>query len=964
MTRSNDRQLVRAAGPAPDGCGAAGAAEAEFYGCYGWCLNPVLSVRELFERLEEELERSARWQAAWQRAESRINVYLFTCAIACTVDDYLARPVRNPTRYLKALPPRVLALLSGGLEAAHARRTSWADRAVVRWRRRWTQCVDLACESLAGAADPAGAATSALRRGVAALTRQRLPARLLRQRMAVPAAFRDHDLTHHDAVALARRFAARHSDPPGPVAVIGVRTAGFYLAALVGAHLRSVGWRAVTWLGMRPSRRLPRWEEQALRALPADAHVIVVDEFPRTGRTFRLAVAALADVGIPAARITILAPLHPSRPSWSLGDASGRTSAPAVVTLEPEALHKARWLASDAVGGLLREYYGSTGPLARPLETEPAPAEINALLETSRARYVRLKRAYRVRVAGGDAVPVVKCVVAKSVGWGWLGYHAYLAGMRLAGFVPPVVGLRQGLLWTEWVEGTAGAPSGGAVPPPPDAPRADLARSLAAYVARRATSLRLGEDPYLADLDHEFTGWVLLLQVLRRVYRFRVGRLKQAVLHQWLRRYAAPLPTLVDGRMRRPEWVATPGAQCKTDFEHHNFGGNELNVVDPAYDLAGASFEFQLGEGAEAALVAAYVRGTGDQDVARRLPLCKLLYGLFTMRQAVAAGIHGPADEPLNQRYQMARLFVVSELHRHCATRLRDRSGVPASRQVVFLDLDGVFDSSVLGFPHTSEGGLVALATLQAAGYVIVLNTVRSVADVRHYARVYGLAGGLAENGSVFYDAARDREWPLLTDRARAQLTRCREALRQLPGVFLDPTYRYAIRAYRYQDDDTIAPASAELAPLLACPGLGELAVSATLGDALVAARDVDKGRGMVAAHERLGLQGVPAAAIGDSDRDVPMLLAAARAYAPANCSPAVRALGREGKCRIMRAPAQRGLLAAVRHLVAHGAEAAAFLHPRQLLRPPGDDLLAAALRALDRTRLEEWCAVLDWRRL
>ena len=38
------------------------------------------------------------------------------------------------------------------------------------------------------------------------------------------------------------------------------------------------------------------------------------------------------------------------------------------------------------------------------------------------------------------------------VGWGWLGYHAYLAGVRLSGFVPKTIGLRHGLLLTEWIE--------------------------------------------------------------------------------------------------------------------------------------------------------------------------------------------------------------------------------------------------------------------------------------------------------------------------------------------------------------------------------------------------------------------------------------------------------------------------------------------------------------------------------
>ena len=43
-----------------------------------------------------------------------------------------------------------------------------------------------------------------------------------------------------------------------------------------------------------------------------------------------------------------------------------------------------------------------------------------------------------------------KYVLAKSVGWGWLGYHAFLIGHRLSEYVPPVLGLRDGVLYSEW----------------------------------------------------------------------------------------------------------------------------------------------------------------------------------------------------------------------------------------------------------------------------------------------------------------------------------------------------------------------------------------------------------------------------------------------------------------------------------------------------------------------------------
>jgi hypothetical protein len=62
--------------------------EALFYGQYQWCLNPALSVDDLL-RLREEADRF-KTLSGWQREESKVNLYLFACAIACTVDDYFA----------------------------------------------------------------------------------------------------------------------------------------------------------------------------------------------------------------------------------------------------------------------------------------------------------------------------------------------------------------------------------------------------------------------------------------------------------------------------------------------------------------------------------------------------------------------------------------------------------------------------------------------------------------------------------------------------------------------------------------------------------------------------------------------------------------------------------------------------------------------------------------------------------
>ena len=95
---------------------------------------------------------------------------------------------------------------------------------------------------------------------------------------------------------------------------------------------------------------------------------------------------------------------------------------------------------------------------------------------------MRLKRVFEVQLETPEGEKQTKYVLAKSVGWGWLSYHAFLIGHRLSGYVPPILGLRDGILYMEWIPQPAVAPSG---------KRAELVEASASYVAARARRLTL-----------------------------------------------------------------------------------------------------------------------------------------------------------------------------------------------------------------------------------------------------------------------------------------------------------------------------------------------------------------------------------------------------------------------------------------------------------------------------------------
>ena len=63
--------------------------EARFYRGYSWCLNAYPTLHEVVPLLRQHLNRLDDFDGGWQRAEVMTNVFLLSCAIMDTVDDYL-----------------------------------------------------------------------------------------------------------------------------------------------------------------------------------------------------------------------------------------------------------------------------------------------------------------------------------------------------------------------------------------------------------------------------------------------------------------------------------------------------------------------------------------------------------------------------------------------------------------------------------------------------------------------------------------------------------------------------------------------------------------------------------------------------------------------------------------------------------------------------------------------------------
>ncbi|MDE2166381.1 MAG: HAD hydrolase family protein [Alphaproteobacteria bacterium] len=934
MTLRSNLQAIDRSEPGAAGTLQPLAAERTFYSDYPWSLNPLCTVGEAAGHLERELSRLGVPAESWQRAEAMINVFLLAGALLTAVEDALRGPVlRVPHRLVKLPGMRLVIRALDLLTAAGRARQSHDLR---RWRDDWQAALDaflrlLAAETAAGADDIAAAA-----RGLTQVLARPLPVRLQAELIRIPSAFRKQDLTHGDVVELADRFAAAYPDRTLPVAIVGLRTAGVYFAALMRARLAAHGFARTAIVTIRPNKGPSAEETRRLRTLAqAGYHAALIDDPPFSGDTIGMAVQILRRAGFGAGARSVLFPVHPLRRDWREHKEAAAFARESIITLPPEDWHKARLLADDdMIEARLGEYFLAQGYRGVAVVEHHAAAAFNAELEyrSGDCRRHRLKRVYTVRldsVAGSE----LRYVFAKSVGWGWLAYAAFLTADRLGGRVPPLIGLRDGILYTEWLPQTAQTERA-------MVPRHTWIAAAATYVAARAERLPV---PTANEPDAQHEGLTMLAETLSAAYGPGVAGLMAAPLRRRLAARLESRAALIDGRMAADEWIAGPGGLLKTDFEHHGIGKNEINLCDPAYDLADAALQLDLTRDEQAELLARYGAATGDAPAGERLLLCKLMAGLWT-RQAALDGIvkqthlaHRAGE--FNAQYVKAWNFLTRESARYSGALCPPKAPSTWRAPLAVLDLDGVVDRRTFGFPTTTAAGLDALALLGSRSFAIAVDTARPAHQVRDYCEAYGFVGGVAECGSYIWDATTSQGRVLLDDVALEQLAALRALLKAMPGIFVDDGYGCSIRAYTYARKGTVPLPELLVRNLIAENGFDRLLAHQTTIDTTILAKDVDKGTGLAALLAWTGHAG-DTVAVGDSETDLPMFAVAGRSFAPAHidCARLARAVG----CEIAQAPFQCGLLEIAQRLV--GAHDAAVPAAR-------DDVFWSLLKAADCSR-------------
>lgn len=464
-------------------------------------------------------------------------------------------------------------------------------------------------------------AVSDARTAIALRLQERLPREV---RLKVPEGYAYYGLYPETYLEAAERFG--RDAVPAHAVVIGLRSIGTSLSAVVAAGLEDRGWSTET-LSLRP--RGPCWERRprltrdldgALRCRH-DRWFLIVDEGPGlSGSSFCGTAELLAGLGIADDRIVFF----PSRET--IGEAFRSEAArqrwprhrKAFVSFEQA------WLRHRRIGDRTVDLSGG-----RWRDLLCGSAAIRPAVQPQHERRKYLEGEGR----GGG-------LLFRFAGLGRYGETSFRRAAKLgeAGFGPPTAGLEDGFLALRFVPGRPLTPAAGSDP--------EFLRAATAYVAYRARSFP--------------TGGTVRNDEVTAMIEANVGELLGPGWLDRLRGLGRLMPVLddapeieVDGRMLPHEWLETRDGYLKTDGTDHNCDHFFPGAHDIAWDVAALEAEFRLPDAAGRALAQAIADATGDRTLPDRLPFQSVAYLAFRLGYVTLAA-RTLAETP--DGWRMARL--------------------------------------------------------------------------------------------------------------------------------------------------------------------------------------------------------------------------------------------------------------------------------------------------------------------
>jgi hypothetical protein len=444
-------------------------------------------------------------------------------------------------------------------------------------------------------------------------------------------------------------------------AVVGIRSIGTTLAAVVAATLVAHGWHA-TSLTVRPTGH-PFQREAYIspRQVEGAEWGLVVDEGPGlSGSSMPAVVQALVRAGLSRQRVSFF-PSHANGPGSAASDevrAWWSGTPKYVVPLEeirfgglslslPKSL--AVWLTAhndtdpviqveDISGGEWRKWRYADADLWPPAAS---PFERTKYLCTTQSG-----RRVLFKFEGLCGAPGMAATGAESV-------RGRLAERSVAGWTPAPLGVVSGFVACEWVEGKP-LDKGDGSP--------EVLRHVGRYVA--AVS-----GPELSVEQHE-AGSKRLAEMLYWNVWEALGEETAERTRHWterLRDVGRGSRSYGDGRMAPHEWVrTTEGRLVKADSAGHAWDHTCIGPQPVAWDLAGAIVEWGLNDEGAGALLRAFYGAGGERIAEDALTAYRLAYAAFRAGQChlcANMSAHDPAEQ--------ARLWAAFTRYKdHLAARL------------------------------------------------------------------------------------------------------------------------------------------------------------------------------------------------------------------------------------------------------------------------------------------------------
>jgi len=387
-------------------------------------------------------------------------------------------------------------------------------------------------------------------------------------------------------------------------AVVGIRSIGTSLSAVVQAALHSAGIKAerttVRPTG-HPYDRGCEFTAEQLRwiavMLSHQADFFVVDEGPgMSGSSFLSVGDALISAGVAHANISFLGSRDPYPPSLTARDAAERWVAFRSYCTSPT-LHLPRGAERFIAGGIWRaDVYG---------EEQQWPA---SWLQMERLKFTSQSNDLFFKFEGhgrfGEAVRRRANAVAKG------------------GFGPMPLRFEEGFGVYPMLRGRTCSKSDGS---------AAVLQRIAEYCAFRA---------------HEFATDAPTNANLEEMLRFNVKNEFGIELPAEKFKLRVVKPIIADGRMLPHKWIDTQGVLLKVDSAIHGDDHFFPGPTDIAWDLAGTIVEWELDPNAARSFLESYFRRSGD-DAQHRLPNYLLAYSIFRTAfcKMAAASMQGSEEE-------------------------------------------------------------------------------------------------------------------------------------------------------------------------------------------------------------------------------------------------------------------------------------------------------------------------------